>query len=154
MRAIVQRVTQASVAVEGTEVGFCGRGLLILLGVGPTDTPEMAEKLWAKIRKLRIFADETGKFNLNLTQVDGEVLVVSQFTLYANCRKGNRPSFTEAAPPELANKLYEHFCACAEADGIHVGRGVFGANMQVSLVNDGPVTIALDTDELFSPRRS
>lgn len=154
MRAIVQRVAQASVEVEGTEVGFCGRGLLILLGVGPADTPEVAEKLWAKIRKLRIFADETGKFNLNLEQVEGEVLVVSQFTLYANCRKGNRPSFTEAAPPDLANKLYEHFCSCAESDDIRVGRGVFGANMRVSLVNDGPVTIALDTDELLAPRRS
>lgn len=154
MRALIQRVTHAAVEVEGSEVGSCGKGLLILLGVGPSDTPEIAERLWKKISKLRIFADSEGKFNLNLAQVGGEVLVVSQFTLYANCRKGNRPSFTQAAAPELANQLYEHFCTCACDDGVTVGRGIFGANMQVSLVNDGPVTIMLDTDELLAPRRT
>lgn len=152
MRAVIQRVSQASVKVEGKEVGSCGRGLLVLLGVGPDDTPQVAERLWSKIRKLRIFADEEGKFNRSLADINGEVLVVSQFTLYANCRKGNRPSFTQAGEPTLANALYEHFCDYAQAEGFHVGRGVFGANMQVSLVNDGPVTIMLDTDELLAPR--
>lgn len=154
MRALVQRVSRASVTVEGNEVGSCGKGLLVLLGVGPHDTPQTAEALWTKISKLRIFADEGGRFNYDLSQVGGEVLVVSQFTLYANCRKGNRPSFTEAARPELANELYEHFCDFAQRSGTKVGRGVFGADMQVALVNDGPVTIMLDTDELRAPRRS
>lgn len=154
MRAVIQRVTHAAVEVEGNEVGSCERGLLILLGVGPNDTPEIAQRLWTKVSKLRIFADPEGKFNLNLAQAGGGVLVVSQFTLYANCRKGNRPSFTQAAAPELANRLYEYFCDCARRDGVTVSRGIFGANMQVSLVNDGPVTIMLDTDELLAPRHA
>lgn len=152
MRAVLQRVTHASVSVNNKVVGDCQKGLLVLLGVGPADTPQIAERLWSKIKKLRIFADEQGKTNLSLLDIDAEVLVVSQFTLFASCRKGNRPSFTDAADPELANSLYEHFCECAQADVPHVGRGVFAANMQVELVNDGPFTICLDTDELFAPR--
>lgn len=126
----------------------------MLLGIAPTDTPAEAQRLWNKIRALRVFHDDEGKMNRSLVDIDGEALVVSQFTLYADVRRGNRPSFTGAARPELAIPLYEHFCALAERDLRHVGRGIFGADMQVSLVNDGPVTICLDTDELSKPRRS
>ena len=150
MRALIQRVESARVEVDGEVVGSCGAGYLILLGVCHADTAELAEKLWKKIFALRIFADDAGKTNRSLTDVGGEVLIVSQFTLYANCRHGNRPSFTDAAPAELANSLYEHVCALAERDlgAAHVGRGIFGADMRVSLVNDGPFTVMLDTDEL------
>jgi D-tyrosyl-tRNA(Tyr) deacylase len=126
--------------------------LLILLGVGSEDTEQDAQRLWGKIAKLRIFPDDAGKTNLSLLDVDGEVLVVSQFTLYADCRKGNRPSFTSAAPAELGNRQYECFCACAERDVAHVGRGVFGARMQVTLTNDGPFTVCLDTNGLSRTR--
>lgn len=153
MRAVIQRVSGASVCVEGQEVGACGRGLLILLGISPTDTQAEAQRLWDKIYKLRIFEDATGKMNLSLADVDGEALVVSQFTLYGDCRRGNRPSFTAAAPPSVAIPLYEHFCSLAENSLRHVGRGVFGADMQVSLTNDGPVTICLDTTDLTRPKR-
>lgn len=152
MRAVVQRVSSASVVVAGEVVGACGHGFLVLLGVAPTDTQAEAERLWNKIRNLRVFSDADGKMNLSLVDVGGEMLVVSQFTLHADCRRGNRPSFTGAARPELAIPLYEHFCQLAERDVKHVGRGVFGADMQVSLVNDGPVTILLDTDELKRPK--
>ena len=150
MRALIQRVEHASVSVDGKVVGSCGRGLLVLLGVGEGDDEATAERLWRKASDLRIFDDEAGKANLSLSDVGGEMLVVSQFTLYANCRRGRRPSFTEAAAPELGRELYERFCELAEADlgATHVGRGVFGAHMQVELVNDGPFTIWLDTDEL------
>ncbi|MBR3226522.1 MAG: D-tyrosyl-tRNA(Tyr) deacylase [Atopobiaceae bacterium] len=144
MRALVQRVTKASVLVDGQTVGSCNHGLLILLGVGPDDTEQVAQRLWSKIWRLRIFADDAEKTNLSLADIDGEVLVVSQFTLYADCRKGNRPSFAKAAPAELAERLYECFCACAAKDARHVGRGVFGADMQIELVNDGPFTLWLD----------
>ena len=153
MRAVLQRVSSASVTVDGEVVGACGTGFLVLLGVAPTDTPAEAERLWNKIVRLRVFDDEDGKMNLSLADVDGEVLVVSQFTLFADARRGNRPSFVGAARPEVAIPLYERFCALAEADARHVGRGVFGAEMQVALVNDGPITIWLDTDELGRPRR-
>jgi D-tyrosyl-tRNA(Tyr) deacylase len=153
MRACVQRVGEASVTIGGETSGSCGRGFLVLLGVGPDDTEETAKRLWDKIFRLRVFDDADGKMNLSLAQVDGEVLVVSQFTLFADCRRGNRPSFTAAAPPELGRSLYERFCELAEKDVRHVGRGVFGAEMQVSLVNDGPITIWLDTDDLLKPRR-
>ena len=152
MKAVIQRVSEAQVVVDGRQVGSCGHGLLVLLGVASGDTEQEAERLWRKVFQLRIFADEQGKTNRSLADVDGEVLVVSQFTLLANCRRGNRPSFTEAAPAELGNRLYEHFCALAERDVAHVGRGVFGADMRVSLVNDGPFTICLDTDELSRKR--
>ena len=153
MRAVLQRVSSASVRVEGDVVGSCGLGYLILLGVAPSDTEAEAQQLWDKIRKLRVFSDEEGKMNRSLVDVRGEVLVVSQFTLYADSRRGNRPSFAKAAKPDVAIPLYEQFCALAEQDAAHVGRGVFGADMQVELVNDGPVTILLDTDELARPRR-
>ena len=154
MRAVVQRVSQASVTVDGEVVGSCGKGYLVLLGVSPTDTEAEAERLWSKICKLRVFDDSEGKMNLSLADVDGEVLVVSQFTLFADTRRGNRPSFVGAARPEVAVPLYERFCSLAEANVRHVGRGVFGAEMQVALVNDGPITIWMDTDDLARPRRS
>ncbi|WP_307738706.1 D-aminoacyl-tRNA deacylase [uncultured Parolsenella sp.] len=150
MRALIQCVTHARVTVEGRATGSCGHGLVILLGVGHGDDEATARKLWNKIWGLRIFSDEAGKTNLSLADIDGEALVVSQFTLYANCRRGRRPSFIEAAPPALGRDLYERFCELAE-DSLgaeHVGRGVFGADMQVELVNDGPFTVWLDTDEL------
>lgn len=152
MRALLQRVTHAEVSVDGQVIGSCGQGLLVLLAVGPTDDEASAERLWNKILRLRIFADEGGKTNLSLAQVGGEALVVSQFTLYADCRRGNRPSFTAAAGPDQAERLYERFCELAERDVSHVGRGAFGADMQVSLTNDGPFTIWLDTDELTGKR--
>lgn len=150
MRALIQRVSEASVRVDGEEVGRCGRGLLVLLGVGEGDDEAVAEKLWHKASGLRIFDDNAGKTNLSLADVGGEVLVVSQFTLYANCRRGHRPSFTDAAAPELGRALYEHFCELVQRDlgTDRVGRGIFGADMKVSLVNDGPFTIWLDTAEL------
>ena len=152
MRALIQRVREARVIVDGGEVGSCGLGFLILLGVGQDDTEQEAARLWQKISHLRIFADEQGKTNLSLADVDGEVLVVSQFTLYADCKKGNRPSFVHAAPPQLGESLYEHFCSLAQQDVRHVGKGIFGADMQVELVNDGPFTVWLDTNELTRPR--
>ena len=150
MRALSQRVRHASVTVEGEVTGSCGKGLLVLLGVGHGDDEAVADKLWDKILGLRIFEDEAGKTNLSLASVDGEALIVSQFTLYANCRRGRRPSFTDAAAPDVASTLYEHLCERAEQSlgAGHVGRGVFGAMMDVVLVNDGPFTIWLDTDEL------
>lgn len=144
MRALIQRVNQASVSVDGQVIGSCNKGLLILLGVGQDDTATNAQRLWDKIFRLRIFSDEMGKTNLSLADVGGEVLVVSQFTLFADCRRGNRPSFVEAAPPKLAEELYEHFCALARKDVSHVAQGVFGADMQVALVNDGPFTVWLE----------
>ena len=144
MRALVQRVLKAKVEVDGQVVGQCGHGLLVLLGVGHDDTAQTAERMWRKISRLRIFCDDAGKTNLSLADVHGEVLVVSQFTLYADCRKGNRPSFTDAAQPSTASELYELFCSLVEGDLGHVGRGIFGADMQVSLVNDGPFTVWLE----------
>lgn len=148
MRAVVQRVTRASVSIEGESVGAIGNGYLVLLGVGQLDTRAEADKLWAKLSGLRINDDENGKTNLALADVEGEVLVVSQFTLYANCRRGRRPSFTEAAAPALATELYEYFVELVRADVPHVATGCFGVNMQVELINDGPFTIVLDTNEL------
>ena len=144
MRALLQRVTEASVSVSGDVVGSCGPGLLILLGVGHEDTEENARLLWNKVWRLRIFSDEQGKTNRSLADIDGEVLIISQFTLFADCRRGNRPSFTDAAPANQGKRLYEQFCAMAECDARHVGRGIFGADMQVSLVNDGPFTVWLE----------
>lgn len=148
MKAVIQRVTQAQVRIEGNVVGSIGKGCLILLGVGQDDSEEQVEKLWSKIFRMRIFADENGKTNLSLDDVAGEVLVVSQFTLYADCRRGNRPSFTKAGSPDSANTLYECFVERARRDVERVETGEFGADMQVSLQNDGPFTILLDTDEL------
>jgi D-tyrosyl-tRNA(Tyr) deacylase len=148
MRALIQRVTHAQVDIEDTTVGSIGRGFLILLGVGESDSEAQVERLWSKIYKMRIFEDAEGKTNLSLADVEGEVLVVSQFTLFANCKKGNRPSFIEAGSPAEANRLYEAFVARAKQDVPRVETGEFGAMMQVSLTNDGPFTIWLDTDQL------
>ena len=154
MRAVIQRVSEASVSIDGKVVGACGRGFLVLLGVGDGDTQAEAEQLWSKIAKMRIFPDGTHHTGSALADVDGEVLVVSQFTLYADCRKGNRPSFSGAGTPEESNRLYELFVECARRDVAHVASGEFGADMQVSLVNDGPFTICLDTDDLKRPRKN
>ncbi|OUO85807.1 D-tyrosyl-tRNA(Tyr) deacylase [Gordonibacter urolithinfaciens] len=148
MRAVIQRVSSAQVDIDGETAGSIGHGLLILLGVGHGDGEEQAERLWSKIARLRIFEDADGKTNLSLADVGGEVLVVSQFTLYANCKKGNRPSFTGAGAPDEANRLYEWFVERARRDVARVETGRFGAYMDVSLVNDGPFTLCLDTDEL------
>ena len=153
MRALIQRVPHAQVDVDGRTVGSIGTGLLILLGVGPDDTPELCEKLADKALGLRIFCDEAGKMNRSLADIGGQVLVVSQFTLYADCRKGKRPSFTGAALPELAVPLYEQFLQECRSRGFAPQHGQFGADMLVASENDGPVTILLDTDELLQPRR-
>ena len=145
MRAVVQRVAKASVAVGGEVVASCGGGLVVLLGVAANDESDTAERLAGKVARLRIFPNEEGRFDRSLLDVGGEALVVSQFTLVADTGKGNRPSFTSAAPPEEAERLYERFCGELERTGVRVGRGAFGARMQVSLVNDGPVTIILET---------
>lgn len=144
MRALVQRVTQASVSVEGAEVGACGPGLMILVCAMQGDTDAQAKALAEKILKLRIFRDAAGKTNLSLADVGGGALVVSQFTLSADTSRGNRPGFSAAAPPDEGRRLYELFADHLAAQGVAVGRGVFGAEMQVSLVNDGPMTIWLD----------
>ncbi|MBI3287592.1 MAG: D-tyrosyl-tRNA(Tyr) deacylase [Chloroflexi bacterium] len=148
MRAVVQRVSRASVAVDGETIGHIGQGLVVLLGVGHGDTSTEARRLAEKIAHLRIFADEQGKFNRSAREVGAAALVVSQFTLYADARKGRRPSFIEAAPPELAEPLVGEFIEALRSWGLVVGTGRFGAMMQVELVNDGPVTIVLDTAEL------
>lgn len=148
MRALIQRVTSASVKTESQPPRSIQQGYVILLGVGPDDTEQTADKLWAKVRKLRLFDDENGKTNYSLTDVGGSVLLVSQFTLYADCRKGNRPSFIQAAPPALAQNLYEYFATLIRTDAIPLETGWFGAMMDVELVNDGPFTIWLDTDTM------
>lgn len=149
MRAVVQRVTQASVTVDGELLGRIGKGLLILLGVADGDTRELTEKMADKICRLRIFEDENGKTNLSLVDVGGELLVISQFTLYADCRKGNRPSFVKAGAPQMAEKLYEHFLVRCREQADVVEKGQFGADMKVELLNDGPFTLMLDSEELF-----
>ena len=155
MRAVLTRVSSASVTIDNQVVGRIGKGFLILLGIGPEDTEAQCRYLAEKALSLRIFEDGQGKMTLGLEQVGGQVLVVSQFTLYGNCRKGRRPSFTEAAPPQLGNELYEKFLSiCAEL-GYPPQHGQFGADMKVASVNDGPVTLILDTDQLMdTPRRS
>lgn len=149
MRAVVTRVKSASVEIDGQVVGKIGRGFLILLGVAPDDTPEKCRKLAQKALGLRVFCDENDKMNMNLDAIGGDVLVVSQFTLYADCRKGKRPSFTGAAGPEIAIPLYEQFLEECRALGHEPQHGQFGADMLVASENDGPVTILLDTDELM-----
>ena len=154
MRAVVQRVLNASVSVQGQATAQVERGLLVLLGVGNSDTRAEAERLAAKIATLRVFEDTGGKMNLSLQESGGEVLCVSQFTLYADVRRGNRPSFDAAAPRATAEPLYEFFCDTLEAAGVVCRRGVFGAEMLVTLENDGPVTLIIDTDDLDTPRRA
>ena len=152
MRAVVTRVRDASVTIGGTVQGAIDHGLLVLLGIAPDDTSAQAKKLADKICAMRIFQDEAGKMNLDLKAAGGELLVVSQFTLFADCRRGNRPGFTGAARPETAVPLYEEFLQLCRGKGFRVQHGQFGADMQVTSTNDGPVTILLDTDELM-PRK-
>ena len=153
MRAILTRVNSASVTIDGNVVGQIGKGFLILLGVGPNDTEKECRYLAEKALGLRVFEDENGKMNLGLSDVDGQVLVVSQFTLYGNCRKGRRPSFTDAAGPELGNAMYEKFLQYCEELGYPPQHGEFGAHMEVESVNDGPVTLILDTQQLLEESR-
>lgn len=148
MRIVIQRVKEAHVDVEGQCIGTIGKGYLILLGVGKEDTKEIADRYIDKIIKMRIFEDENGKTNLSLQDVDGEILVVSQFTLYADCRRGNRPDFLQAAGAGLANELYEYFLSAIRDRVGKVQSGEFGADMKVSLINDGPFTIVLDENLL------
>lgn len=148
MKAVLQRVRRASVDVDGVTVGSCGQGFMILLGVAEGDTDQDLDRLLQKIVKLRVFEDENGKMNRSVQDVSGELLVISQFTLLANYKHGNRPDFLGAAAPAEANRLYELFIERARAYVPHVDHGVFGADMQVSLINDGPVTIVMDSDVL------
>lgn len=154
MKAVIQRVRSASVEVEGEIVGSCGHGLLVLLGVAPEDTEEDMERMVQKMVKMRIFTDENGKMNRSVQDIDGEMLVVSQFTLFANYKHGNRPDYLGAAAPDKANAMYEKFLARAATLVRHVGHGMFGAHMQVSLVNDGPVTIVMESDVLAPATKS
>ena len=149
MRVVLQRVSEAEVEVAGKIVGQIGAGYLMLLGVSDEDTFEIADKMIEKIRKLRIFEDENDKINLSIEQVNGDLLVVSQFTLYADCRKGNRPSFTNAGKPQWAEELYEYILKRCEGFFNQVQHGTFGAEMSVSLVNEGPFTVILDSKEIF-----
>ena len=144
MKLVVQRVKNASVEVDKKIVGQIDNGYLVLLGVTHTDTKEIADYLVKKLCNLRIFEDENGKMNLNIKQVNGSMLIVSQFTLYGDCTDGNRPSFTNVAKPDFANELYEYFCDKCSENNIHIEKGIFGADMKVSLLNDGPVTIILE----------
>ena len=153
MRAVLTRVQSASVTIDGEAVGRIGKGFLILLGVGPNDTEKECRYLAEKALGLRVFTDENDKMNLGLEAIGGEVLVVSQFTLYGNCRKGRRPSFTDAAGPELGNALYKKFLSICEELGYPPQHGEFGADMQVESINDGPVTLILDTDQLMTETR-
>ena len=148
MKAVIQRVTSAAVHVDGELIGSCGHGLLVLLGVATGDTEEDLERMLQKMVKLRIFEDENGKMNRSVQDIDGELLVVSQFTLLANYKHGNRPDYLGAAAPAEANRLYELFVERAKSHVRHVGHGKFGADMKVSLLNDGPVTIVMDSDVL------
>ena len=148
MRFVIQRVSEASVSVEGQIVGQIGKGFMVLVGVAQTDTEAIADKLVKKMAGLRIFEDEQGKTNLSLADVGGALLMVSQFTLYADCRRGNRPGFSYAGKPEQANALYEYVLKKAKESVPVVERGIFGADMKVALVNDGPFTIILDSDQM------
>ena len=146
MRFLIQRVQNAGVTVENETIGSISNGLLVFVGVSNTDTREIADKMIHKLLNLRIFSDEDGKTNLNLSSVNGELLIISQFTLYADCKHGNRPSFTDAGKPELANALYEYIIEKCKESVTKVACGEFGADMKVSLLNNGPFTIMLDSD--------
>ena len=148
MKFVIQRVNEASVKVDGNIIGQINKGFLVLIGVGQDDTKEIADKMVKKLLGLRIFDDENDKINLSLTDVGGELLLISQFTLYANCKKGYRPSFIEAGAPDMANDMYEYIISQCRAAGFHVETGEFGADMKVSLQNDGPFTIVLDSREI------
>lgn len=148
MKFVIQRVTESSVKVDGEVIGQIGKGYMVLIGIGQNDSKEIADKLIKKMIGLRIFEDENGKTNLSLADVDGELLLISQFTLYANCKKGNRPSFIESGNPEMAEALYQYIIEQCRKTVPIVETGSFGADMKVSLVNDGPFTIVLDSDQM------
>lgn len=148
MRFLIQRVKEASVSVDGTEIGRINKGFLVFIGVTDTDTKALADKMVKKLIGLRIFEDENGKTNLDIKAVDGQLLLISQFTLYADCRKGNRPSFIKAGKPDMANELYEYIIEQCRKEVPTVEKGSFGADMKVSLLNDGPFTVLLDSDEI------
>lgn len=149
MKFVIQRVLNSSVKVDSETIGSIGKGFMVLIGVADTDTKEIADKLVDKMIKLRIFEDNKGKTNLSLSDVGGELLLVSQFTLYADCKKGNRPSFIRAGKPDFANEMYEYIISkCKTYEGLKVERGKFGADMKVELINDGPFTIVLDSEEM------
>ena len=148
MKFVIQRVSEASVAVDGKVIGQIDKGYMVLIGVGQNDTRDIADKMVKKMVGLRIFEDENGKTNLSLADVDGQMLLISQFTLYANCKKGNRPSFIESGAPDMAEEMYEYIISkCKESVPV-VEKGSFGADMKVSLINDGPFTIILDSEQL------
>ena len=149
MKLVIQRVTNASVTVEGKTVGKIGKGFLVLWGAASGDTEKEADYLSAKLCKLRVFEDEQGKMNLGLKDIGGELLVISQFTLYANCKKGNRPNFMAAMNPDESERLYEYFLQRCKQEIEVVEKGIFGADMKVELLNDGPVTILMDTGEMM-----
>lgn len=153
MRFVIQRVSRASVEVDKKIVGKINQGFLVLIGITNSDTKDTADTLINKLLKLRIFEDDNGKMNLSIKDVNGSLLLVSQFTLYANCRKGNRPDFLNAAKPDYANELYKYIIERCKNENIEVQTGVFGAEMKVSLLNDGPVTIILDSEELVKPAK-
>lgn len=144
MKILVQRVLEASVKIDGKQISKIEKGFLVLVGITHNDTEKQADYLVKKVTNLRVFEDENGKMNLGIKDIGGKLLIVSQFTLYGNCENGNRPSFTEAAKPEYANKLYEYFCKKCEESGIEVQKGIFGADMKVNLINDGPVTLMIE----------
>lgn len=148
MRFVIQRVTSASCTVDGQVTGNIGNGFLVLVGIADSDTWQIADKMVKKLIGLRIFGDSDGKTNLALKDVDGELLVISQFTLYADCRKGNRPSFIRAGKPEFANEMYEYILTACKKEIPVVERGIFGADMKIDLLNDGPFTVILDSDEI------
>ena len=148
MKFVIQRVTEASCTVEGKVTGQIEKGFLVFIGVSADDTTQIADKMVKKLLGLRIFEDEKGKTNLSLHDVDGQLLLISQFTLYADCRKGNRPSFTNAGKPDMANEMYQYIIAKCKQEIKIVEQGIFGADMKISLLNDGPFTIILDSDEI------
>lgn len=148
MRFVIQRVNEAKVTVDDQTIGQIAEGFVVLVGVCDTDTFEIADKMIHKLLNLRIFSDENGKTNLDLKNMGGELLIISQFTLYADCKKGNRPSFTNAGKPDFANKMYEYILEKCTKEIPHVAHGVFGAHMKISLINDGPFTIILDSNEI------
>lgn len=149
MKFVIQRVTDARVSVDGKVVGKIGKGLMVLIGIAGTDTVEIADKMIKKLIGMRIFEDENGKTNLALKDVGGELLLISQFTLYSDCKKGNRPSFVNAGAPDMADEMYQYIISQCKKEIDVVEKGIFGADMKVSLVNDGPFTIVLDSDEII-----